>query len=289
MPLCDAADLAHGLVEHKEELVALPEAEGQVVSNTELLDCALDKILEANIPRLSPWGWYDGSDAVISLLSICISGNRMKPYGDLLHSIASSDTKPIYTRYRDLYGKIIPKMVKLLGNHGTTVSSSPSREFFRDIIGEYLQEILGSKEGSPYLKFSMLTCGHEACSRVNDFLRSEETRVAIETPEANEIDRCIRNLKIDDRYRLLDTEYRPGKGPARDLIKEHVTKAAQHWNVRLADTRKLLESIGTDDEISQIMGERYGDVEKALEGSQAFVFAGARREPEKEDAMVGIE
>jgi hypothetical protein len=51
----------------------------------------------------------------------------------------------------------------------------------------------------------------------------------------------------------------------------------------------LLESIGTDEEISQIMGERYSDVGKALEGSQVFVTADAQNELETEDAMVGIE
>ena len=37
------------------------------------------------------------------------------------------------------------------------------------------------------------------------------------------------------------------------------------------------------------MGERYRDVEKALEGSQAFGTAGTQGEIDADDAMVGIE
>ena len=57
-----------------------------------------------------------------------------------------------------------------------------------------------------------------------------------------------------------------------DLTKKHGAIAGQDWNVRLGDTQKVLESIGTEEEISRIMGERYRDVGKALEGSQAFVI-----------------
>lgn len=61
--------------------------------------------------------------------------------------------------------------------------------------------------------------------------------------------------------------------------------AAQQWSVRLDDTRELLRTIGTEEEISQIMGERYHDLVKALEGSQAFVVT----ETQREEAREGID
>lgn len=195
----------------------------------------------------------------------------MKFYSDLLGFISRPVEEPFYGQYLGLYAKIIPDLVKLLKERGISVSSSPSRKFFRYIIEMYLQEVLGSKEGSPYLKFSMLTCGHEACSQVNDFLRSEETKMKV--PVDSAACRCATDLRIDQRYRLIEREsYTGWERPSLDLIKSHEAMAAQHWSIRLADAQELLKSIGTDDEISRIMGGRYADVRRALGGSRAFVI-----------------
>ena len=282
------ADFAKELIAHREELIALPEAEDQTVANAELLDQILDEILAATTPLVLTRD-VSYHQSMASLLSISISGHRTKSYGDLLKFISRPHQKPFYSRYLDLYERIIHDLVKLLKEHDIGVSTSPSREFFHYVIGNYLGEILGSREGSPYLKLPMLTCGHEACSRVNDLLRSDETCILIENEEeARTVKRCARDLKIDDRYDLLNCWYRGYWESPLEVNKRHEAQAAQDWNVRLADTRKLLDTIGTDEEISQIMGERYSDVEKALEGSQAFVTMGTEEALETEDRMVGL-
>lgn len=278
-------DLGLELIKHREELIALPQAEDQT-SNAELFGHILDKILAAKIPRVFRWDSYRWPRVVSSLFSICIPGNRTKHYEDLLNLVSRPPTKSFYILYVEFYAKIVPDLVKQLCEGGIKVSSSPSCQFFCHIIGMYLQEILGSKEGSPYLKFSMLTCGHEACSRVNDFLRSEETKMSI--PLDDETKRCVTDISIDKRYSLFDSDTCwSRKPPTVDLVKKHEAMAAQHWSVRLADAREFLKSIGTDEEISQIMGERYQDVGQALEGSRAFVITETEREAD--EAMVGIE
>ena len=195
--------------------------------------------------------------------------------------------KAFYTKYVDLYAKIIPDLIKLLGEHGMSVSSSPSCKFFRYVIETYLQEVLGSTEGSPYLKFTTLTCGHEGCSQVNDLLRSEEEKKTV--PLNRDLERCLGSLKIDGRHDPFNRDAHWGRNPSTmDLTKTHQALAAQNWSTRVGDAREVLKSIGTDEEISQIMGERYGDVEKALEGSKAFVITEIERE-EADEAMVGVE
>ena len=82
--------------------------------------------------------------------------------------------------------------------------------------------------------------------------------------------------------------YRRAKPPCMDLSKRSEAATAQSWSIRLAKTQEFLRIIGTDEEISQIMGERYQDVVKALEGSQAFVFTETQREG-ADEAMVGVE
>ena len=279
-------NLGMELIKYKEELIALPRAEGQTASNAELLDHILDKIIVSTGPKVldrnSPW-----PQEVFRLLSICIRGNRTKVYGDLLDLLCRPQKKSFYTRYVELYARTISDLVKLLGNHGIGVSSSPSCKLFRRFIEMYLQEILGSKEGSPCLKPSMLTCGHEGCSQVNDFLRSDEEKKTF--PLKWETERCVRDLQIGREHNVFDRDSHWGRTPASmDLTKTHHALAAQKWNVRVADAREVLRGIGTDEEVSQIMGERYGDVEKALEGSKAFVITEIERE-EGDEAMDGVE
>jgi hypothetical protein len=273
------------LVKHKEELIALPRDEGQAADNTEILGHILDEVLAAVTPQVFEPYWTSSTQSAVStLLSICIPGNRMKSCGDLLDFISRPRNDSFYSRYLYLYTKIIPDLVKLLGEHNISLSSPTPRKFFSDIIGTYLQDILGSKDGSPFLKFPALTCEHEACSRFNDFLRSEETRITVQL-EDPAVEDCIDGPRV-----FVDkTNRRHGPPASLEYVKKRAAEAAQHWSVRLADTRKMLASIGTDEQISEIMGERYADVEKALEGSQAFVIVGTEGELETEEAMVGVE
>lgn len=285
MPLRHITAFGMGLIKYKEELIGLPQAEGQT-SNAELFDNALDQLLAAAIPKLRHsedcWELW-----VPDLLSICIPGKKSGPHKELLDCISDS-CRPFYTRCVNIYSKVIPELIRLHGEHGVSVSSSPSGDFLRYVVGTYLQDVLGTEEGSPYLKFSTLTCGHEGCSVVNDFLRSEEREKTI--PLNDEVNRCIGSLRIDSQFHILKREPHWWKNPPTvDLTKTREGLGAQYWSFRLANTRKLLEKIGTEEEICEIMGERWEDVKKALEGSQAFVVTEAGREKGADEEMDGIE
>ena len=186
-----------------------------------------------------------------------------------------------------LYSEIIPELIKLHREHGISVSSSPLGEFLRYVVGMYVQDVLGTEEGSPYLKPSMFTCDHEGCSRANDFLRSEEKEQRI--PLDRNVKRCVSSLRINNRYDVLkcspDWDEKP---PLMDLVKTPEALAALSWSVRLGNTRELLEAVGTEEEVCEIMGERCQDLKKALEGSQAFTVTEAGRE-EADKEMEGIE
>jgi len=279
-------DFGVSLIGCKEELIALPRAEGQA-SNSELLDHILDKILATAIPQVSEMADYRRwPRSVSSLLSICIPGNKTKSYEDLLDLISRPSKEPFYIKYLYLYAGIVPDLVKLLGKHGISVPTSPFREFFCYVIGTYLREVLGSKEMSPFLELFKFTCGHEACSRVNEFLRSEYMGIGVYL----DVENCIASSLFGERYRILGREYCDwGRGfpPYMNLIKYDKVAAVQSWSTRFADAQELLKTIGTDKEIPQIMGERYQDVVKALEGSQVFVIAETHRE-EVDEAMAGL-
>lgn len=144
------ADFCTDLIGRKEELIGLPRAEGQT-RNAELFDHILDEVLAAAIPQAFESDRYDWPEQVFSLFSICIPGNRTKSYEDVLDHISHPHEVSFYIHYHELFAKTLPDQVKLLEKHGISVSSSPSREFLRYVIGTYFEEVLGSREGSPYL------------------------------------------------------------------------------------------------------------------------------------------
>ena len=279
-------DFGVSLIGYKEELVALPRAGGQA-SNAELLDHILDKILATTIPQVPEMADYRRwPRSVSSLLSMCIPGNKTKSHEDLLDLISRPSKEPFYIQYLYLHAKIVPDLVELLDKHGISVSSSPFRKYFRYIVGTYLQEVLGSKKVSPFLELFKFTCGHEACSRANKFLRSEYKGIRVPI----DVEQCFTSSLFGERYRILGREYCDwGWDDIKflDLIKYDKVTTVQSWSTRLANAQKLLKTIGTDEEISQIMGERYRDVVKALEGSQVFVITETHRE-EAGEAMVGL-
>ena len=283
VPFDHVAAFGTGLVKYKEELIALPQVEGQT-GNGELFDDILDKILSTAIPKLPSTEHYRLKDRVLTLLSMCISEKKSERHKEVLDRITRFG-KPFYARYVDLYSKIIPELIRLHGEHGVSVLSSPSGDFLRYVVETYLQDVLGTKEGSPYLKFSMLTCGHEECSPVNEFLLSEEREKTIEA--SNQVAHCVHSIKIDSRYEVLDSKpYWWKKPPTMDLTKTAEGLGARYWSVRLADTRKMLEKIGTEEEVCEIMGDRWEDLKKALEGSQAFVVTETGREKGGEEEMI---
>ncbi|KAF8629388.1 hypothetical protein AX17_005684 [Amanita inopinata Kibby_2008] len=48
--------------------------------------------------------------------------------------------------------------------------------------------------------------------------------------------------------------------------------AAARWEGQLADAKKFLNMVGTDEQIEKFMGDRYEDLMKALEGNESFVL-----------------
>jgi hypothetical protein len=56
------------------------------------------------------------------------------------------------------------------------------------------------------------------------------------------------------------------------VIKQPALLAASSWKPRVAEAKKLLKSIGDEGVILKLMGHRYSDVVKALEGTQPFIF-----------------
>lgn len=283
----DLTGLALGLIEYKKELIELPVVEGQRTSNVELLGEILDELVGAATERVS-WSYGPELEAqVTSLLSICIAENRARAYGKVLEGMRSSGESGgrFHNQYVGFHEEVIPTMVGMLKKHGVKASSSPTREFLCGVVGKYLEEMLGSKElGSPYLKMPAVTCGHEGCGEVEEFLLSGESRMRIPVSKWDKVRGCVVDLKIGGRHEALEIERLLRDEPGYvELRKTRAAEVGQDWRVRLVEAEKLVKCIGEgEEEISEIMGERYSDVEKALEGSQAFVMI-------EEDEMVGIE
>jgi len=97
---------------------------------------------------------------------------------------------------------------------------------------------------------------------------------------------CITGSPFGERHRILGRERDACCDISTYVIKYDKAAVVQSWSTRLADTQQLLETIGTDKEISQIMGV----LPRCREGSrriQVFVITETQRE-EADGSMVGL-
>jgi hypothetical protein len=166
-----------------------------------------------------------------------------------------------------------------LTRNGAEISSYPFGEFFRIIIGAYLLQILGAKPWHNRVpKIRKIGCGCGDCSAINTFLFSAGSQQTFRLAQS-------RRTHMEGYLRAAPdlvtyTTIRSGSPHGLVVTKSQEIVAAAQWLIRQGEAKEFLGKIGSDAVIAKIMGGRYADVAKALDGSQQFRLAvgdGARQ------------
>ena len=212
---------------------------------------------------------------IAKLVELCITTGHLAPCERLfVLIIKSKEENDLLTKFQKLFCPLIAELKKLLPNRGIDITSPPFGEFFRVLIGSYLQGILGTK--GRHIRTAAITrigCGCPPCVDMDQFMTSA-------------------SVEYDFRYKQLQRnhlEQRLNASAARELVtfrtirhgspyglvvtKKPEVVAATLWSNRQKQAKKFLASIGSGAVISKLMGARYPDVIKALEGTQQFVVA----------------
>jgi hypothetical protein len=157
----------------------------------------------------------------------------------------------------------------------------------RILIRLYLSAVLGQKPRVPAIKIRKIGCGCLECNALDQFLMSNTVTVRYSMRQDRRTHLERHALKAPDLV-TFHTE-RSGSPHTLVVTKKPDIAAILQWKTRETEAKTFLSSIGDDNMIAKIMGTRYGDVQKALDGTQMFMMKLPGAGGEQHEAAQGSE
>ncbi|KAK0467210.1 uncharacterized protein EV420DRAFT_672155 [Desarmillaria tabescens] len=245
-----------------------------------LVQC-LDNVLNlwesvVAVPNLRPY-YYTGPPPVapqqpmvtriIQLVDLCISTDHTEMCKTLFVTILKRKP-PSHANFQALYTPLIPELRQLLQKKKIDICAPPFADIMQIFIGSYLHDVLGAKPRAVNIR--RLGCGCAECGMLNTFLKntSAETTLRFLQAKRNHIEGFLRGATDLVTYETV----RSGRPQGLLVRKRPDVLASLQWSARQADVRTFLNMIGDDDVISKLVGRRYADVLRALEGMKQFTL-----------------
>jgi hypothetical protein len=134
----------------------------------------------------------------------------------------------------------------------------------------YLSAVLGQKPRPAVMKIRKIGCGCLECDALDRFLTTD---TAIERYPLRR-DRRIHLERQASKAPDLITFHTERSGNPHTLVvtKKPEVVAILRWQTRQADAKTFLSTIGDENMIEKVMGARYGDFQKALDGTRMFAM-----------------
>ncbi|KAF8908585.1 hypothetical protein CPB84DRAFT_1767012 [Gymnopilus junonius] len=233
-----------------------------------------------------------GADAVDSLIKECLQAAALRwseiPPPSLLYSYYASrlpQTKPPRSIASSRLSKEplqFPRLRSLLIEKQQDLLSSPFVEFFQVLIGLYLKDILVDKNHRN-VRLRKLGCGCQDCGRLDTFIldpKSSTTTFWIAQGRRTHLEGRV--MEAQDLCTF--TTIRTGSPHGLQITKQPKVVQESTWEGRQKAAKAFLASIGTDVLIARIMGARYLEVLRAMEGAGP---SGSTKNPSVAPSVVG--
>ena len=207
---------------------------------------------------------------ILELVELCALTGHMTPCKNLF-IILLKIQGAAFDKFKTLYSPLIPRLRELLRTKGIDISSSPFADLLQLLIGSYLRDVFGAKSSKVNASIRKVGCGCADCNQVDAFLTtSSATEQMFRYPQARR-SHVERRLSAASDLVTFQT-IRRGSPYGVSVTKRTEIVAASQWSSRVAQAKKFLRTIGDDDVLSRLMGNRYADVLKALQGTQQFLL-----------------
>jgi len=206
---------------------------------------------------------------VVELLDLCLQTERLPQCKIVLASVFTSKGL-VSNKFVDLYIPLIERMQPLLRQHGMDLLVPPFCEVMQIFVGTYLNEILGLPTTTPKLAIRQIGCGCDDCQKLDDFLTGNLSQILIRLPMSRKshLEQCLTSAVDLASYRVVTT----GSPYGLDITKSKSLIKGGLWASRVSQARKFLAQVGDQAFLQSLMGHRYADIEKALNGTQLFML-----------------
>ncbi|KAJ3502090.1 hypothetical protein NMY22_g18707 [Coprinellus aureogranulatus] len=247
------------------------------VEDEQLTDTVHQCLLEALKRWQLPMKNSDGHEKshlerVQEIVDVCLLVQDLGPCNQLLTSLlVLQPDGDIAARFRDFYSPLILKVKATLKKRGKEATSEPFLTFFKNLIILYLERILGTPEVAPplpRLHLSYLVGEGPQAEEFMAFANSPHTGpIRISGVSTDKLRWFTRTMEKDDPPVTMTVELtdRLRKRYTLTLEKQPEASIPYTWESRRTAARTFLDSIGNEDEMKVILGERYGDVKRLLD------------------------
>ncbi|KAF6756359.1 hypothetical protein DFP72DRAFT_1168981 [Ephemerocybe angulata] len=271
--------LAKGLHELRQSSSTTSQVKGE-------LGTAVRQCIAAAIPQWEQglYGSYwnckptdetDKTKRICEIVELCYTIGDLQPCIDLLNSLLQFERNVDVTkRLTEIHTPLIPHLRSTLAKLGKPANSEPFASFYRHTISLYLSRVLRTKPEIPSLPSKPIGCGQCAdCTQLDKFLRdatSSSTCFKTTQPRRTHVEAQIRKERYLANYVTTET-VKSGSPHSLFVRKRPEVMTALKWGDAKAAAQAFVKGVCADERsLRELMGARYDDVVKAIEGTKLF-------------------
>ncbi|KAG5653300.1 hypothetical protein H0H81_001260 [Sphagnurus paluster] len=206
---------------------------------------------------------------IIELVELCLITGHMRPCKKLFLLLLQIQGSTV-EKFQTIYIALVSRLGDLMRLKKAPLTP-PFSDFLQLLIGSYLRDMLGSPGQQFRINVRKIGCGCADCELMDSFIststKSEETFRLLQARRIH-LEQRLQNASDLATFETI----RRGSPYGVKVTKCPEIAALQKWESRVAGAKTFLRSIGTDHDISQLMGDRYRDVLKAVAGTQPFAL-----------------
>ncbi|KAF5336431.1 hypothetical protein D9611_006625 [Ephemerocybe angulata] len=272
--------LAKGLHELRQSSSTASQVKGE-------LGTAVRQCFSAAIPQWeeglyapywnrNPTGETDKTKRICEIVDLCYIIGDLQPCIDLLNSLLQFEPNVDVTkRLTEIHTPLIPHLRSTLAKLGKPVNSEPFASFYRHTISLYLSRVLRTKPEIPSLPSKPMGCGQCAdCTQLDKFLRdttSSSTCFKTTQPRRTHVEAQIRKEKAYLANYVTTETVKSGSPHSLFVRKRPEVMTALKWGDAKAAAQAFVKGVCADERaLRELMGARYDDVVKAIEGAKPF-------------------
>ncbi|KAF8067976.1 hypothetical protein FPV67DRAFT_1494449 [Lyophyllum atratum] len=209
-------------------------------------------------------------ERVIEIVDLCLLTGHMAPCVMLFLKLLQVQD-PAADKFPKLYTPLVPRLRDLMRAKGVALRHSyPFSNFLQLLVGYYLRDVLVTPGHIPQTNIPKIGCGCEYCRYLDSFLTGGKARETFRLVAQHR--RHLEDRLYTARDLVTYDTIRKGSPHSLEVTKSPEIVATQTWAGRVERAKVFLRSIGDDQDLYSLMGNRYGDLINALRGEQQFVL-----------------
>lgn len=205
---------------------------------------------------------------ILDIIDLCLSTNHVdscRPLFVLIFNVKP----PSPATFKSMYRSLTSALRKYLDQKNLSICDAPFAEIAQVLVGSYLHGVLGAKPNPVNLR--KVGCGCENCQKVDSFVQNAEPETV--TLHINQVPKRHLLTYLHMARDLVDYKIIERGRPQPLVVSRSVgLKAVRNWPKKQANARAFLASVGDDDVIGKLVGSRYADVLRAVDGSRQFAL-----------------